>query len=372
VRGGLTVITAIATLPMMLFAGSAIDFARQVQSYRALANAVDGAALAGATLLSEATYASDVPVLVNAYLTAATSGTSLTLGTPSVTVTANTVTVTVSATINATLMGMLMTTLPTSVTSVAGGSTGVFAVTATPNGTSAADLNTVYIYAENANGTKDVTNRTRLFDNSGQAPYPAGQAVHVSFTLGLGQRLAFELDNETGGRNANWYNGHPNSYGSTVGTVNVYYTSDYPATLNTSSSTDGYSGTNQANAVNNGNVFFASSAQACFVNNGSVVALDTYNSTTQHGTITGPVQQQNVEVNGNCANVTPTSPYNINTTCLELNGQTSGNVLTIDWNDMGNPVTVGDSDIYNASYTDMEYTFSCTNGGTYARTVLTN
>jgi hypothetical protein len=71
--------------------------------------------------------------------------------------------------------------------------------------------------------------------------------------------------------------------------------------------------------------------------------------------------------------VTPTSPYNINPTCLELNGQSSGNTITIDWNDMGNPITVGDSDIYNASYTDMEYSFSCaTAAGGYARTVLTN
>jgi Flp pilus assembly protein TadG len=372
-HGGVALITAIGALPLLLFAGSAIDFARQVQSYRALTNAVDGAALAGATLLSESGYATDVPTLVRAYLTAAAAGTNITFGTPTIQVTANTVTVTLSATIHATLLGMLMATLPTSVSATAGGSTGVFSISATPNGTDAADLNSLYIYAENADGSKDLSHRTLLFDNSGTAPYAAGQAVHVSFSLGLGQRLAFELDNETGGRNAGWYNGHPNTYGSAVNTVNVYYTSDYPATLHTSNSTDGYSGNNQAAMVNANKVFFASSAQACFVNNGSVVPLSTFNSSTGYGTIQGPVQQQNVEVNGACANVTPTSPYNINPTCLELNGSNSANTMTIDWNDMGNPITVGDSDIYNASYTDMEFTFSCsTASGGYARTVLTN
>jgi len=371
-RGGLAAITAIATVPLLLFTGSAIDFARQVQSYRALANAVDAATLAGATLLSETGYASDIPVLVNSYMTAATSGINATVNPATVMLTANTVTVTVTASIKTTLLGMLMPSLPTSFTSVAGGSTGAFSMTATPIATSAADLNTVYIYAMNANGTKDFSHRTKLFDNSGSSTYPAGQPVNVTFYLGLGQRVAFELDNQTGGRNSGWYGGQANTYGSTVGTTNVYYSSDYPATLNTSNAADGYSANNQEAMVNANHVIYGSSATACYVYQGNAVALTSFNSVTGNGTLGGPAQQQNVVVNGNCATTTPASASNINPTCLELNGQTSGTVLTIDWNDMGSPISVGDSDLYTGTWVDMEYSFSCTNTGTYARTVLTN
>jgi len=371
-RGGLATITAIATIPLLLFAGSAIDFARQVQSYRALANAVDAATLAGATLLSETGYASDIPVLVNSYMTAATAGINATVNPATVTVTANTVTVTVTASISTTLLGMLMPSLPTSFTSAAGGSTGAFSITATPVATNAADLNEVYIYAVNANGSKDFSHRTKLFDNSGSLTYPPAVPVNVTFTLGLGQRVAFELDNQTGGRNPGWYGGQTNAYGSAVGTTNVYYSSDYPATLNTSNATDGYSANNQEAAVNANNVFFGSAATACYVYQGSLVALTSFNSTTGFGTLPGPGQQQNVVVNGNCATTKATSANNINPTCLELNGQTSGTVLTIDWNDMGGPTSFGDSVFYTGTWADMEYSFSCTNSGTYARTVLTN
>jgi Flp pilus assembly protein TadG len=370
-RGGLAAITAIATIPLLLFTGSAIDFARQVQSYRALANAVDAATLAGATLLSETGAANDITPLVQAYMTAATSSINGTVNTPTVSTTANTVTVTVTASIRTSLLGMIMGSLPTSFTATAGGSNGAFTINATPVATGAADLNSVYIYAVNPNGTKDVSHRRELFDNSGSETYPAGQAVNVTFTLGLGQRLAFELDNLTGGRNPGWYGGQTNTYGSPVGTTNIFYTSDYPASLNTNP-TGGYSASNQEWAVNHNHVFFSNSATACYVYQGAAVSLATFNSATGYGTLAGPAQQQNVVVNGSCATTKPASPYNINPTCLELNGQTSGNSMTIDWNDMGAPLSVGDSDIYNA---DMEYSFSCaTSGGagTYARTVLTN
>ena len=233
-------ITVLATLPLFLFTGAAIDFARQVQMYRSLQNATDEATIAAASLLSEPNASTDIPPLVTAYLNAATSGLSAKIQAPKVQVTANSVTVTVSASIGTTFLDMVEPTLPATVAATAVGPQSTVSVTATPNGDVVADLNTIYIYALAADGTKNFSGKVELLDNS------------------------------------------------------IY------------------------------------------------------------GTIT-TAQQENVTVNGVCANVTPTSPYKINPTCLELNGQT----MNIVWNDMGNLVSVGDNDQYVTPYQDMTYSFTC-------------
>jgi Flp pilus assembly protein TadG len=403
--------TAIATLPLILFAGVAIDCARQIQLYRSMQNAADAAALAGATLLSEANYADDVPVLVNAYLKASTAGVNGTVTLPAtVAVTPDSVTVTVSASIPSTLLSLLVPSLPTSVTAVAGGPEATITISATPQDTNAGDLNSVYVYAVKADGTKDFSNRSFVINNnintcryqpciSDLPQFPPGVPIPpVPFSLGLGERIAFELDNVTGGRGAAYYNNMPNTYGSmplaagklaSQAAANVFYSSDYPATLNTvparpaSGLSNGYSPAHQEAMVNGGYVNFDSTATGCYVYQSELVTSFTVNGGAgSTGTIGGPGQQQNVTVANNgspqiCADVTPGSPYNINPTCLELNGQT----LNIDWNDTGNPisvngVTVGDSDRYigvpNNTFTDMSYSVSCAvDAGPYLRVVLT-
>ena len=129
--------------------------------------------------------------------------------------------------------------------------------------------------------------------------------------------------------------------------------------------------------VNAGNVNFDSAATACYVYQGTVVPVSVNGPPGSIGHIGGLAQQQNVLVNGHCADVTPGSSYNIDPTCLELNGET----LNINWNDMGNPIavqgsTVGDSDRYIASgyntFSDMSYSVSCTvDPGPFLRVVLT-
>ncbi len=360
--------SALAMLPIFLMAGLTIDIARQVQAYRALANAADAAALAGATLLSETNYASDVPVMVNAYLTAATAGIGASFTLPAtVTVTADAVTVTVSGTVRASLMAAILPTQAFTATSTAGGPSGGITIKATPATTTAADLNSVFIYALTSTGAKDISGRTLLFDNSNAAPYPAGQQVTVTFQLALGERVAFELDNRTGGRLPANYGGQPALYGSTVGTTNVFYSSDYPASKNTMNATNGFSVGNQTAMVNTGHVIFENAATACFVYNGVPVPLASFNTGTSRGTITS-AQQQNVVVNGVCANITHGSPNNINPTCLELNGQT----MNITWNDMGGTASYPDTSMYTGTWADMRYTFSCAGNSTYNRVVLTH
>jgi len=401
-RGAVALMTAITTLPLVLFAGVAIDCARQIELYRSMQNSADAAALAGATLLSEANYADDVPVLVNAYLKASTAGVNGTVTLPAtVAVTADSVTVTVSASIPSTLLSLLVPRLPTSVTAVAGGPEATITISATPNGTNAGDLNTLYVYAVKPDGTRDVSDKTILFNNNScflQACVPGvqvfnkGQTYSVQFALGLGERIAFELDNVTGGRSSSYYQNSPNTYGSmplsagqaaSAAAANVYYSSDYPATLETvparpaAGRSGGYSAANQAAMVNAGNVNFDSAATACYVYQGTVVPVSVNGPPGSIGHIGGLAQQQNVLVNGHCADVTPGSSYNIDPTCLELNGET----LNINWNDMGNPIavqgsTVGDSDRYIASgyntFSDMSYSVSCTvDPGPFLRVVLT-
>ena len=371
-RATVSLIAAVGLVPLIMAAGVTIDLARQVRLYRALTAATDAAAIAGATLLSEKDYATDIPVIVNAYLSASAAGMNATVTLPaSVFINNGSVRVTTTAKIGTTLASMLLPNAKATVTSVAGGPTGAVTVTATPAATGAADLDTVYLYTVKPNGTKDLSNRTALVDNTGSATYPAGQTVSVAYELGLGERIGFELDNVTGGRNNTFYlnSNNPtaaNAYGSTTGTLNVFYSSDYPATLNTTNSTNGYSATNQQAMVNAGNVYFDNTTTACYVYQGAAVPLASFNTTTLHGTLNGPAQQQNVLVNGGCANLTPGSPNNIAPTCLELNGQT----IQIAWNDMGDTLVDGDSDRYTGAYADMTYSFSCSNSETYARAVL--
>lgn len=367
-RGVISVMSALAMPPIFLMAGLTIDIARQVQAYRALANAADAAALAGATLLSETNYASDVPVMVNAYLTAATAGIGASFTLPAtVTVTADAVTVTVSGTVRASLMAAILPTQAFTATSTAGGPSGGITVKATPATATAADLNSVFIYALTSTGAKDISGRTLLFDDSNAASYPAGQQVTVTFELALGEPVAFELDNRTGGRLPANYGGQPALYGSTVGTTNVFYSSDYPASKNTMNAANGFSVANQTAMVNTGHVVFENAATACFVYNGVPVPLASFNTSTSRGTITS-AQQKNVVVNGVCANITHGSPNNINPTCLELNGQT----MNITWNDMGGTVSYPDTGMYPGTWADMRYTFSCAGNSTYNRVVLTH
>jgi Flp pilus assembly protein TadG len=361
VRASVAVITALALPTLVVAAGTPIDLARQVQLRAALQNAADSAALAGATLLGTRNGGTAIPALISSYVSAATSGLGVAV-TANSSVSTSQVSVTLSASLPTTFTRLLWSSLPVTVTSAAGGPGAAVTITATPNGSTAADLNTVYVYAVNADGTKDLSNRVELFDNSNSAAYPAGQPVTVTFPLDVGQRIAFELDNTTGGLDSGFYAAQTpstNTYGSTVGTTNVFYSSDYPASLNTANPAAGYAASYQQNMVNTGHVSFDSAATACFVANGQPVSLSTFDSATGTGTLAVPAQQQNVVVNGGCANVTPGSAQNIDPTCLELNGQT----MSVNWNDMGDTYTDGDSDRYAAPYADMSYSFSCSGGG---------
>jgi Flp pilus assembly protein TadG len=205
------------------------------------------------------------------------------------------------------------------------------------------------------------------------------------------------------------------AYGTSVFTTNRYYSTDYPATLNASTtstvysnatligSAGNFSAANQAlvadtlhinpvlfpqfdnQQVGSNDMFFNSRAQfsqsgfmsrynvaigttdlVCMVNNGAPVTPNSETEVSTLGTALnytnisiGAAQQQNLieenSLQGNaaqCANTTEGNPYQTDPTCQELNGAT----LTDFWNDMGSP------GYDNVNYGDMPYSFACSAG----------
>jgi Flp pilus assembly protein TadG len=205
------------------------------------------------------------------------------------------------------------------------------------------------------------------------------------------------------------------AYGDPVFTTVRFYSTDYPATLNSSTTSTvppggtagNFGSTSQANVANTTYVppvisgttmnslpqtnahqmFFNSRAQiaqltgppqnysiatpstdlVCLVNNGLLL---TPSSITQVNNLGGPNNYTNVSNIGNaqqqnlaivnpaqgdvmqCANTTDGSPDNIDPTCQELNGAT----IQAFWNDMGSP------GYDNVGYGDMPYSFGCATG----------
>jgi Flp pilus assembly protein TadG len=403
-RGAVAMATGLVILPLLIVAGAPIDLARQIELRSALQNNVDAAAMAGASVLGDSTASTDAPALVKNYLAASDAGMAATVTVvPPMIVANSAVTVNVTATLPASFMAFMKMNLPVGVMAVAGGPGEPQACT-TPLASNAWDLNQLWMYAVDSDGTKDTTNLVELVDNNGTT-YKAGTKYCQNEPLKIGERLAFELVNETGGRQVGTYNSSTNSngqnantYGAVVGTMNDFYTSDYPTTKNSDAAGTAYDAANQAALVNASQVSFsnvgamtvATSTKAtktvtaptsCYVTPGGVATAVTYNSSTGYGTLGAGVtaQQENVVVYNSaqgdvgCGNNIVDSDFNLDATCLELNG----GILTVDWNDMGGQ---GDSDLYGlvnkTQYTDMSYTYSCTGSAgsaatNYSKVILT-
>lgn len=382
-------ITGLVALPLIIVAGVPIDLARQIELQTTLQNNADAAALAGASVLGETTASTDAPALVKNYMAASDAGLVAAVTVAAPTIAANSsVTVNVAATMPAVFTAWMKMNMPVTVLAQAGGP-GEPRACATPIATSAADLNQIWIYAVTPSGTRDTSNLVELVDNAGST-YAAGTQYCQNEPLVLGERLAFELVNQTGARNAAFYNkttttngksttvAGTNLYGAAVNALNDFYTSDYPTSLNTGSSTTSYDATDQESDVNASKVSFSNAAvltvatsttatttitspTACYVTPAGAVAAVTYAG--GFGTLKLAAQQENVVVYNSstatvgCGNNTVGSAFNLDASCLELDG----GILTVDWNDMGG---LTDTDLYgkvsNTQYTDMSYNYSCT------------
>jgi Flp pilus assembly protein TadG len=270
--GAVGVAFAIMLVPLLLAVGSAVDYARMVHYKAELQNAVDEAALAGASVFLDPsattqTQAKDVaqnyfyasfamtgdsnPSLVSVSATPNASGTINPALETNGTENAYTVTVYASATIPTTFLAILnRAKLAITASATAGNPLITPQLTFSNVSSSACDLNTAYLYQvpENAAGTGYDYSKTPTFSvatgtyghytqgnyyyigssNSTLAPAPAGQTTP---TLTANQPLGFMLQNITNG-NATTSNGScganvtgANSYDAPNGGVQQFYSS---------------------------------------------------------------------------------------------------------------------------------------------------
>lgn len=297
--GGVAMITAIVMFPLLFFAvGTPIDLARQMQFRSALQNIADGAATAGAKVLADGATGAQACTMAQNFAAASLTGSVVSLSSTNVTVTEaaypsvagdtvtncgtqntgvigttpNEMTVVITAKLPATFMSIIKPTLPVSVSSTAVGPSSFVYACITPSPSTAGDYDAAYFYLVAPNGTSnDVTGTPitrnaainpldKMIDNqegvgdsaiiggkgsnaineqcgpgSAQTP-PATWEVPIQ--VGLGNRVGFMMADETGKINSGDYsNSGKNAYGTPLLGTQYFYSTDYPATLNTTNGT---------------------------------------------------------------------------------------------------------------------------------------
>jgi len=251
-RGVYGLIFAVLLIPLIAAAGFAIDYGRVVEYKGDLQNAVDEAALAGATVFisnSAASISSAETVATN-YFNHAILPPSLVLSAPTVTTnsagtlnpalgsgTAYTVTVSATATIANTLFSMFIPSVTLSATGTAGDPNVIVntQVETTHVSAQACDGNTVYLYMvpKAANGIGynyaavpafSTANYQWIGSSMGSATAPPGQ---IPLAYSANQPLGIALLNTTNGNTGNSTCGvgvtGANSYGSPNGGSQMFY-----------------------------------------------------------------------------------------------------------------------------------------------------
>jgi Flp pilus assembly protein TadG len=323
-QGVVGVLTAIMLMTLLTAAGVAIDLARAVQFRTALQNALDSAALAGASVYSDTTKSAAATAVANSYMNSIigslpqNSGVSFTV-TPATTANGFTVTVSASAPVPTTIMALVASQVPVAATATAinpvvivnfdlGGAGSWYS--------NAADTNTVYWYIVPSDGSvptpAQIPSDHQLFTNATGAPAPSGvQQVPAQSN----QNIGFAFKNVTGGNSG--YG--PNAYGAAQGTTHWFFSQ----TKNLSQAA--YPGAPGPNC----------SVQTVAVNN------KTYSNSP-------PIE-------GNC--IPSTVKQSPAPSCSDLNDPNvlkQGQAMRFYWNDMGG---AGSDD---KDYNDGEYNVSCT------------
>jgi Flp pilus assembly protein TadG len=185
-QGVVGVLSAIMLMTLLTAAGVAIDLSRAVQFRTALQNALDSAALAGASVYKDATKASAATAVANNYMNSIieslpqNSGVSF-AATTGISARGFTVTVNASAPVPTTIMALFVSQVPVAATATAinpvvvvnfdlGGAGNWFS--------DAADTNTVYWYIVPDDGSvptpAQIPSNHQLFTNATGAPVPSG------------------------------------------------------------------------------------------------------------------------------------------------------------------------------------------------------
>ncbi|WP_400768131.1 pilus assembly protein TadG-related protein [Methylosinus sporium] len=221
-RGAAVLLFAAVLLPLALLIGAGVNLASAFAIRSRLQNAVDQAALAGATAYVSSSTSAAAVTAAKAYMAGAValvpsasasvsySATTSTASASSST-TAYIVTVTASATAKSQMLGAIMANAPISVTATAKNFVYTASIALSQFNSSALDANTLYYYIVPSDGSAPSTsNLTKLFSNTG-----GSTSGTIKVTLTAGQKLGLALYNVTGGRSGYGSNGYGGAQGST-------------------------------------------------------------------------------------------------------------------------------------------------------------
>lgn len=390
-RGVAAAMFALMLPPLLLATGAAVDFSRIGMMKTALQSVADGAALAGASALCLSNGQTSAQTAAQDYFSKEAAPiqryaqVALQSAAPVSTIR---VTVTASATLNNSLMGPLSALLnqvgmneTVNVTSSAEGPAYQLQVSKTGGFSSSAyDSDTIYFYNASSGVIPTSTSTmTRLFTNDPKIDpnYVADNAAAKTISVGANDIVGFSLVNVTGGVTS--YS--PNGYGSTSGSVQMFYsTLPVPSQNAYASQPHYYTGTGTSNSIACGYNcnyynYGVGNEPGCRNENAITSTNTTYVVNTDSGNNSQVGQptwacgshpcvemngsalgQNNLLVNGSCS-----SPSTAGLTCLQL----QQNPATFAWNDMG-----GGVDDYD--YNDAAYTVSChpSNGGAQPNSVI--
>jgi len=339
-RGGIAIAFAAMAVPLFLTIGGAIDYSRAVHFRAELQSVADSAALAAANDYDGTQNGATTAAAVgNAYLSAGSArlpenaGLATTV-TPTVVGTGYQVAVTATASMSTTFLGVLMPSIPITVSATA--------LNPQPYGTispgfggvggfsaSAADTNTTYWYTVPSDGSIPPDSALNILwsNHSGIAP-----STIPPIALTPNQAIGFALRNTTGSTYGT------NQYGSAPGNTQTFYSH----LANPSDSVNGYTTSNDPAdpyGVNGDNPATGSSAASGSQGNNCSLQVIVVNA---DGTAAAPA-----------AHTCFSSAFAFQApTCKQL----AGKQVVFYWNDMGGPTDDKD-------YNDTVFTYGCNGGG---------
>jgi Flp pilus assembly protein TadG len=367
--GVVGILTGLLAVPLVIAVGASVDYAQMAQGDTTLQDAVDNAALAGATVYNTADQSNNAIAVATRYINRAPLPSAITLGTPSVTAaqgttnsggTAYNVTVTASATISPAFLSFIRSSFTMTATATA---SNPFVTVKLGNGgfsSSAFDWDAVWIYPVPMVSGKPVYTSipaqstfyeigsncskasSTIYSSSSACIGQTGATVNsgqAAPTLTATQPLGFVLENMTGGLAGYGTNG----YSAQQGHINWFYAAleanGQPPSQNTNYSYTTTSGRKTITTTTTYPTTSSSSTPNCSLVVGKVSSITDASAV--------PVTPQCFSVTSTTAGTAFAAP-----TCAQING----GFYRFWWNDMGGG---GDDRDYN----DAAYNVTCTISG---------
>ncbi|MGH7013599.1 MAG: TadE/TadG family type IV pilus assembly protein [Stellaceae bacterium] len=365
-RGTVAVLFGLLLIPLAIAVGAGVDYGRALQIRATLQNAVDAAALSGASAYTSPSAQSTAQTLAQSYVAKGTaalpSGVTVTSTTvtPGSTGSGNNVAYTMYASVTVAVPTTFMSFYENAISVTASATATNPVVNATFDMGSfvsyACDTNEIYWYiVPSGGGVPDASAMNLLWSNNDANP-----TTTATFSVAASAQIGFAIKNVTGARpqslgGCNYGN---NMYGAQPGDTQWLYSSlqppsaDYniaPGGANTG--THGVYETDQDCALyvekgkyKNGAWSYSSAPQGqCYTSNGKNENTNTYDD------------QDNMDgVCDACGKGSKMS--NVMTNAAPSCSQLNGTSYQYNWNDMG-----GTFDSYNYG-NDMQYAFSCSGG----------